>query len=168
MTERTINVKLKDGHEIKVPYEMRLEDLAKRYGGEKEPLIVAARVNNKLRELTYHMQEDAEVSFVSITSLDGIRIYQRSLSFVFIRAAMELYKNTHVRVEHSLSGGLFCEFDSEEKMTIEDIAKIKKRMEEIVKADEPFYKEAVPKAEAKAIFEKFNMESKIHYSPTGT
>lgn len=162
MTERTINVKLKDGHEIKVPYEMRLEDLAKRYGGENEPLIVAARVNNKLRELTYHMQEDAEVSFVSITSLDGIRIYQRSLSFVFIRAAMELYKNTHVRVEHSLSGGLFCEFDSEEKMTIEDIAKIKKRMEEIVKADEPFYKEAVPKAEAKAIFEKFNMESKIH------
>ncbi len=35
-------------------------------------------------------------------------------------------------------------------------------MLEIVKADEPFYKEAVPKKEAKAIFEKFNMQSKIH------
>jgi len=162
MTDRTINVKFSDGHEQEVPYEMRLEDLAKVRHEDGAPLIVAARVNNKLRELTYHMSENADVNFVSITSLDGVRIYQRSLSFVFIRAAMELFKDIHVRVEHSLSGGLFCEFDYERKLLTEDIEKIKARMLEIVEADEPFYKEAVPKEEAKAIFEKFNMKSKIH------
>lgn len=162
MTDRTLNVKFSDGHEQEVPYEMRLEDIAKVHHDEGAPLIVAARVNNKLRELTYHLSENSEVNFVSITSLDGVRIYQRSLSFVFIRAAMELFKDIHVRVEHSLSGGLFCEFDYERKLLTEDIEKIRKRMIEIVEADEPFYKEAVKKEDAKAIFEKFNMQSKIH------
>ncbi len=162
MTDRTLNVTFSAGKEQEIPYKMRLEDLAKVKRGAGDPLIVAARVNNKLRELTYHLDEDAEVSFVNVTSLDGVRIYQRSLSFVFIRAAMELFKDLHVRVEHSLSGGLFCEFDYDKKLSPEDLAKIKVRMQEIVDADEPFYKEAVPKSEAIEIFDKFNMKSKIH------
>jgi len=161
MTDRTLNVSFSTGKTQEVPYEMRLEDLAKVHQGAEEPMIVAARVNNKLRELTYHLEENAEVSFVNVTSLDGVRIYQRSLSFVFIRAAMELFKNLHVRVEHSLSGGLFCEMDYDRKLDASDFAKIKERMQEIVDADEPFYKEAVPKNEAKEIFEKFNMKSKV-------
>ncbi len=163
MTEKNIKVVIAGRQDQEVPHETRLEDLVKAYAAEKSmPEIVAAKVNNKLRELTFHIEEDSEVEFVDVTTLDGVRIYQRSLSFLFIRAAMELYKDIHVRVEHSLSGGLFCEFDYERKLTAEDIEKIQDRMQEIVKADEPFYKEAVPKEEAIQVFEKFNMQSKIH------
>ncbi len=163
MTDKNIKVVIAGRQDQEVPHETRLEDLVKAYAAETSmPEIVAAKVNNKLRELTFHIEEDSEVEFIDVTTLDGVRIYQRSLSFLFIRAAMELYKDIHVRVEHSLSGGLFCEFDYERKLNAEDIEKIQDRMQEIVKADEPFYKEAVPKEEAIQIFEKFNMQSKIH------
>ncbi len=162
MTDKTIKVIYADGNEENVPFEIRLEDLARKHSSEHTPQIVAARVNNKLRELTYHLEEDSKIEFVDVTSLDGARIYQRSLSFVFIRAAMELYKDIHVRVEHSLSGGLFCEFDYSRVLETSDIEKIQQRMKAIVLEDEPFYKEAVPKGEATEIFERFNMKSKIH------
>ncbi len=48
--------------------------------------IVAALVNGQLRELTYSLQTDANLVPIPMTSGDGTRIYQRSLSFLLVTA----------------------------------------------------------------------------------
>ncbi|MBN2898170.1 MAG: nucleoside kinase, partial [Clostridia bacterium] len=88
-----------------------IEKLVKEIQPERTSMIIAAKVNNILRELTYVFQGDASIEFVNLGTIDGVRIYQRSVLFVFLRACMELHKNIFVNVEHSLSKGLYCEIE---------------------------------------------------------
>lgn len=161
MSEK-IKVTFQNGDHYQMAPENTLEDLLKNFKREKFPKIVAARVDNRLRELTYELKKDVKVEFVDTSTLDGIRIYQRSLSFLFIRSAMECFEGVHVNVKHSLSGGLFCELEYERSLMKEDYQKIEKRMRDIVKKDEPFLKEEVSKEEAHHIFKTFKMKAKMH------
>jgi len=159
MDNNMLKIKVR-GTEKELELNYSLEALAKSVQKEDEPLIVAAKVNNKLRELSYKLEEDAEIEFIDLSYSDGVRIYQRSLSFIFIRAAMELFDGLHVNIAHSLSKGLFCEFNYERKITEEDLKKIKVRMDEIIGNKEVFHKEKLDIEEAREIFDKFGFKPK--------
>lgn len=150
------------GHEaIEMEKGTRLEDISKKYQNENQTLIVAAKVNNILRELTFVLEEDSDIKFIDLNHQDGIRIYQRSLCFIMIRAAKELYDDMDVRIEHSLSKGLYCEFESKGCLAEGCIDKIKERMIEIISFDQPFVKTLTKKEEAIEIFKKHNMDHKV-------
>lgn len=123
--------------------------------------IVAARVNNMLRELTYIPEGDVELEFIDLTSEDGERIYVRSLSCVFIRAAREVIKGCRVSIEHSLGNGIYCEVHGDRSITEPDVLAIEKRMREIIQKDIPFIKESIPLEEAVEMFKKDGQLDKV-------
>lgn len=137
------------------------ESLAKSFQTPDRPLIVAARVNNKLAELTEEIEDGASVEWVDLTDTDGMRIYQRSLSFIFIRTVMELYRDTHVIVKHSLSKGLYCELQGDHGLIHKDLEDIRVRMFEIIEADEPFVGEVMSLDAARLEFSRYKMQSKL-------
>lgn len=139
-----------------------IETLVKTIQKDRPSMIVAARVHNTLRELTYVFEEDTTIEFVDLTAIDGMRIYQRSLLFVFLRASMELHKNIFVNVQHSLSKGLYCEIEHNHNLTKDDFCKIQKRMQAIIDSDEPFIKTSMKKEEAMKLFDSYHMVSKVN------
>ncbi len=139
-----------------------IEALVEQLQSERPSMIVAAKVHNTLRELTYVFDEDATIEFIDLKSIDGMRIYQRSLLFIFLRASMELHKNIFVNVHHSLSKGLYCELDHEHDLSKKDIIAIEQRMHELVEADDPFIKTSMKKEDALKIFESYHMYSKVN------
>ena len=66
--------------------------------------MVAAKVDNRMRELTYSLKEDCRVESIDLSMKDGVRIYSRSLVLLFIRACRELFPDCKVTVEHSFGG----------------------------------------------------------------
>lgn len=60
-----------------------IADLVQAIQKNRTSMIVAAKVHNTLKELTYTFKEDATIEFVDLNTIDGMRIYQRSLLFVF-------------------------------------------------------------------------------------
>lgn len=138
-----------------------LEELAKDFQPNTRYLIVAALIDNQLKELKHTLDEDCEVKFIDISSSIGSRIYQRSLSFVFIRACMELYSGCKVSVEHSISKGLYCEVHYKRPIDPQDTARIKERMQEIIEEDVRFEKNRVPVDEAKDIFRDYGQIGKV-------
>ncbi len=140
-----------------VPMGTKAETLVKDIQIPEQPIIVAFRVNNTIKELSAPLTSDMSIEWVDITDMDGVRIYQRSLSFVLIRAAMELFDKITVTVQHSLNKGIYFELNYQRHITPDDIAVIKERMQSIIKSDELFVKEKVPKEIAEAYFEKFGM-----------
>ncbi len=140
----------------------RIEDLVKRLQPNRNSMIVAAKVHNTLRELTYVFDEDTTIEFIDLKTIDGMRIYQRSLLFIFLRASMELYKNIFINVHHSLSKGLYCEIKHDVELSKKNIESIAQRMKEIIAADEPFVKVSMKKEEAVKIFESYHMSSKVN------
>ena len=124
--------------------------------------LVAALVNDELEELSYRVTQDVTVKPIDTTTNDGMRIYQRSLSFLLIVAVHELFPEARIIIDHSVTlGGFFCQVAGRELFSEEELKAIDQRMREIVQADEPILKERVSVEEAKRLFASQGYEDKV-------
>lgn len=121
---------------------------------------LAARVDNHFRELNHRVDRDVHLELLDLRDSDGQKVYQRSLSFVFVRAVREVMEDAKVYIEHSISKGLYCEIKTRETLDEERLAAVKARMEALVEAGEPFDLYVLPKAEAINLFETHGMDDK--------
>ena len=168
--EQTIQVNWK-GKTTTVKKGMVIRELLSVPSDSNSSLIVAARVNNRIRELTYPLEMDCKVEPVDLSMKDGERIYTRSLTFVFIRACREVFPDCTVSVEHSFGNGLYCEVHGRITLTPRQVHRIEQQMREIIEQDEPFQKIEVSREEADAIYRKMRFSDKaeiLKYRPGDT
>lgn len=158
MVENELCIKL-NGNEMRVKKGTRIEDIIKGQKGKKDSIIVAVLVNNEIRELTYRLESDCDITFVDLTSEDGIRIYERSLKFVLIKAVHDLLPDLEVQIRHSVSRGVFFEI-IDYHVTKEDALRIEKRMRELIEMDIPFTKVIVSIDDARKLFLKRGREDR--------
>jgi uridine kinase len=167
---RTIQVNW-NGNNISVEKGTLLQKLAAEHSDPASPMTVAAKVDNRIRELTFPLEEDCRVEPVSLSSKDGERIYLRSLVFVFIRACREIFPECKVSVEHSFGGGLYCEVHGKFALTPRQVNRIEQQMRKIIEADEPFVKKEVPIEQANALYGEMGFPDKadiLKYRPEDT
>lgn len=153
---------LEDGREVYVKPGTKLKEVEEKYYSDSKYKIMAYKVNYDLKNLNFELEDSFNIiEAVDLSHKDGVRIYQRSLSYLFARSARELYQGCKIIVEHSLSGGLFCRVQAEEgTLAKKDLLLIEKRMREIVERDEEFIEDIIPTEEAKEIFAKSGLMDK--------
>jgi uridine kinase len=124
--------------------------------------ILGAMVNNTLKELDYMLYKPKTVRFIGYSHPDGQRMYVRSLSMVLFKAVVDMYPDYKLRIEHTVSKGLYCELEQliNEDTHDEVIGKLRKRMQEIIEQNLPFEREEIRTEVALRIFEKFGLEDK--------
>ncbi len=158
----SVQVWLEDGRVFEGPVGTPLEAFIAEAGLDAPIPTVAALIDNELRELAYRVEEDVEVSPVTMADSDGFRIYRRSLAFLLVTAVHELFPEASIYVDHSLTfGGYFCQAEGREPFTTDELAQIESRMRQIVSADEPILKERVPIGDAVALFASRGDDDKI-------
>ncbi|MGL4739346.1 MAG: nucleoside kinase [Sarcina sp.] len=123
--------------------------------------IVLARQNNKYYELNEVIEEDGDVEFIDISTKIGMDTYKRTAQFIFIKAALDVFKDAKISIEHSINKGIYGEIHKDTLLTQEELLLIKKRMQEIIDSDSIIEKIRVNKREAKEIFINYKMEDKI-------
>lgn len=158
----TARVWFDDGRIFEGPIGTSLGEFVQAAGSDPLAPTVAALIDMELRELAYRVDEDIDVTPVTMAHSDGLRIYCRSLVFLLVTAVQELYPAAIIYVDHSLTfGGYFCQVYGREPFNTEDLVQIEARMLEIVKADEPIRKERVPLNDAIALFEARGDDDKV-------
>lgn len=158
----TAQVWFDDGRVFEGPVGTPLEDFVRAAQPDPEVPTVAALIDNELRELTYRVEKDIEVIPITMAHSDGFRIYRRSLAFLLVTAAHELFPEATVYVDHSLTfGGYFCQVRGREPFSAAELAQIEARMWEIVADDEPIRKERVPLTDAIALFRARGDDDKV-------
>lgn len=110
--------------------------------------ILAARVNNRVLELKKPLEESCEVTLLDMRDQSGNLIYQRSVSFIYLKAVHDVLGDVRVVIENSLNKGLFTQIKSTTPLSTSLVAKIEARMQELVKADLPFIRQSFGKEEA--------------------
>jgi uridine kinase len=125
--------------------------------------VVAVMLNGRLRELTTPLTEDIDLVPVTTAESDGVRIYRRSLSFLLMTAASEVFPHAEVSIEHSAStvGGYFCEVQGREPFTQAELGRIEERMREIVAADLPIARTPMSVADAIVLFRQRGEEERV-------
>lgn len=158
----TVEVILPDRRILTGPRNAKLEDFMKAIQNEKEPLIVAAIVNNNLKELTCPITMDSEVKPITTAETDGARIYRRSLTFLLEAAFSKVFPGAKLTIDHSVSsGGYYCQVSDRPPLSVQDLAILEKRMRELVEEDLDFVREIVPLKEAVAYFKANKEEDKV-------
>ncbi|MDK2798460.1 MAG: uridine kinase [Clostridiales bacterium] len=123
--------------------------------------ILAGKVDNKMKDLNFKLEEDSQVQFIDLSSEDGVRVYKRSLFFILMKAVKELYPQRKLKIRHSISRGTYCEIYGESPITEPDIKKIEEKMKEIVAQKIPMTKSIVPLKEAQQIFSQSGDYDKV-------
>ena len=122
---------------------------------------VSARVNNKVEDLNFKVYYNKDVEFLDITSASGMRTYMRSLCFILTKAVSELYPNGNILLEHPVSKGYFCKLCIDRTIGLDDVIRIKQRMQEIIKADLPFIRHEKHTDEIIRLFKERGMDDKV-------
>ncbi len=141
-----------NGEKFEIEDKVTLLELSKHFEKNYKYSIVAARVNNDIKDLSYEISEDVEIKFIDLTDEDGMRIYRRSLYFIFIKAVNEIFPDRNAVVSHPMSNGVYCEINGSEALTEIDVEKVEKKMREIVEANLPFEKKVISLEEARQLY----------------
>lgn len=123
--------------------------------------IVLINFSGEHKELCSKLEKEGTISPIFVDSEEGFKVYERTLQYIFIRAALEIFEDAKIKIEHSISNGTFGEIIKEDKLSEEDILLIKDKMQEIIKKDMEIKKIEVTKEKAINIFRGYGMKDKI-------
>jgi threonyl-tRNA synthetase len=120
---------------------------------KKNHFPIAGKVDSRLVDLSFPLNDDCSVSFVYLNSQEGLEILRHSTSHVLAQAVQELYQGAKITIGPSIEDGFYYDFDYDKAFTPEDLAKIEARMKEIVAQDLPFERIEVSREEAIKIYQ---------------
>lgn len=144
-----------------------LEDLAHEMGIN----AYCAKVDNRLRELTYEVNKDVEIEFLDLSSVDTITLYQASLRYVIAMAIKNIYPDSRVIFNQSISRSIYCEVRNIGNLSNSVLEKIKAEVDRIIAADYPIRRVSVAKKEALEIYKSLGYQDKadiLAYRPEDT
>jgi threonyl-tRNA synthetase len=104
---------------------------------------------------------DGKKKEVDLSSKEGIEILRHSTSHVMAEAVSQLFPDAKFAIGPAIETGFYYDFDIPEKLTPDDLAKIEKKMREIIKKDLPFERLEMSKEDAIDIMEKEGEKFKV-------
>lgn len=114
--------------------------------------LLAAYVNNRLKELNYRIYTPISIHFIDITHFEGHRVYQRTVTFLLQRAMKELYPDNPFHVRHSLGSGVYCEAVGKQSFSYAECQALEEAVKRVAAEDITIQRKKEPSAE---IIEKF-------------
>ena len=126
--------------------------------------VVAAKVNNVTEGLAMRLYRHKDVEFLDITTSDGMRMYVRSLTFIFMKAMNEIFPGETVRFENAISKGYYCRMDR--PLADDEVDAVRERMLKIVECDIPFKRIECHTEDAIEVFTRIGRMDKVRLLET--
>ena len=149
------------GQTIAVPLGTNLDEVYRLAGLQMEYGPVSVRVNNKVEGMHYRIFGPKEVEFLDMTSSSGQRAYTRSLFFVLCKAAHDLYPDCRVWIDIPVSNGYFVDLQLDHAVTLDDVGRLRRRMQEIIAAALPIHRYETTTEQAIQMFTERGTLSKV-------
>ena len=108
------------------------------FGLFEDRKIVAQRVNGALKDLAHKVVEGDQIESVSIDSPDGLSILRHSTAHVLAQAVQKINPEARLGFGPPITDGFYYDFDVAEAFTPEDLKKLEKEMERIIRSGQRF------------------------------
>lgn len=110
----------------------KIYDIFKNEIENSENTVVGAIYNNTYVNLSRHMNFEGRVELISINSKIGIKIYRRTLIYIFAMALKKLFPDNRATVNYQMENAVYCDLGDIE-VTDEIVEKINEEMRDIVR-----------------------------------
>jgi threonyl-tRNA synthetase len=155
-----ISITLPDGSQRQFDHPVSIHDVAADIGAGLARAALAGKVNGKLVDTNYVIEDDAELAIITERDEEGLDIIRHSTSHLLAQAVKQLYPDAQVTIGPVIEDGFYYDFSYPKGFTPEDLQKIEKRMEELVKQDLQVVREEVTRDAAVQIFREMGEEYK--------
>ena len=150
MTDVTLT--FPDGAERKVKSGTTGLEVAKSISPSLAKRTVAMQFDGALADLSDPINKDASINFVARTDPAALELIRHDAAHVMAEAVQSLWPGTQVTIGPVIENGFYYDFAKQQPFEPEDIAKIEKKMGEIIARNAPFTKEVWSRDKAKKFF----------------
>jgi threonyl-tRNA synthetase len=106
--------------------------------GEVDAVVVVKDADGRLRDLSWTPEVDVEVVPVAANTEDGRSVIRHSCAHVLAQAVQDLFPEAKLGIGPPITDGFYYDFDVAEPFTPDDLAKLEKRMQKIIKDGQLF------------------------------
>ena len=106
--------------------------------GAPDAIVVVRDAEGRLRDLSWTPDTDVDVEPVAADTEDGRSVIRHSCAHVLAQAVQELFPQAKLGIGPPITDGFYYDFDVAEPFTPEDLAKLEKRMQKIIKDGQLF------------------------------
>lgn len=127
---------------------------------------IGARVNGRLVDLRSPIEGDAHVSWISITSPEGLSMLRHSAAHLMAAAVQKLLPGSKFAIGPAIQDGFYYDIEPPRPLTQDDLPAIEAAMRELAEQRLPFVRNEVPLDEAIAKTAALNQPYKIELLET--
>ncbi len=124
-------------------------------------IVVVRDSSGQLRDLDWAPESDVTVEAVAIDSPDGLNVLRHSTAHVMAQAVQDIFPEAKLGIGPPVENGFYYDFSVAKPFHPEDLDKIEKRMQEIVKAGQTFKRrrfDSLDEAKKELAEEPFKLE----------
>ena len=126
----------------------RIIDVATRISEGLARNALIARMNGKLVELSRTIDEDCTLELLTFKDEEGRNAYRHTCAHILAQAVKNLYPDAKLAIGPAIKTGFYYDFDFSTPVTMEDLPRIEKEMESIIKANFPIERSVVTRKQA--------------------
>ncbi len=152
--EMFIEIKLPDGNIKRLEKGVTVSSVAEAISLSLRKNAVVAKVNNQLVDLSYKLEEDAELMIFTLDSEEGLKVLKHTTAHVLAQAVKRLYGNVQLGIGPITEDGFFYDMKLDDSLTTDDLLKIEKEMERIINEELEIKRIEISYEQAEALFEK--------------
>ena len=154
-------ITLPDGSQKQFESPVTVHQVAESIGPGLAKAALAGRLGDRLVDTSYSIEEDTELSIVTAKDEDGLEVLRHSCAHLMAHAVQQLFPSAQVTIGPVIEDGFFYDFAYERPFTPEDLEKIEKKMEALVKQDLKVNRSVMSRADAVALFSKMGETYKV-------
>jgi len=147
-----IHVTLPDESQKTLPAGSTGADVAKAIGPGLAKAALAIRVDGHVQDLSRPVPDGAAIAILTNKDPEALDVLRHSSAHVLATAVRQLFPQAQIGFGPPIEDGFYYDFDIGRPFGPEDLEAIEKKMGEVAKADYPFVREEVSRAEAKKRF----------------
>jgi threonyl-tRNA synthetase len=149
-----ISITLPDGSQRQFEQASTVAQVAATIGSGLAKAALAGKVNGKLVDTSYLIEQDATLAIVTDKDADGLEIIRHSTAHLLAYAVKELFPDAQVTIGPVIDNGFYYDFSYKRPFTPEDLTAIENKMAELAKKDETVVRQVLPRDEAVAYFKQ--------------
>ncbi|VWD04401.1 threonine--tRNA ligase [Burkholderia lata] len=157
-----VSIRLPDSSVRQYEHPVTVAEVAASIGPGLAKAALGGKIDGELVDTSAVIDRDASLAIITDKDADGLDIIRHSTAHLLAYAVKDLYPDAQVTIGPVIDNGFYYDFSYNRPFTPEDLEKIEKRMQELVKKDEPVTRRVVSRDEAAGYFrsigEKYKAE----------
>lgn len=135
--------------------------VAQSIGAGLAKATIAGRVNGTLRDACELIHDDATLQIITAKDDEGVEIIRHSCAHLLGHAVKQLYPDVKMVIGPVIDDGFYYDIYSTKPFTLDDVAIIEARMQQLIDTEYDVVKVMTPRAEAIEVFSQRSEDYKL-------